>query len=64
MSRDPVRISQGAAWVINRMPNSVYPNFQEELEQAVSKVMHKYGYDSGIAMAFRENGPIIVERTK
>lgn len=59
-----VRLSEGSEWVVNRMPNSLYPSFQKDMEEAISSVLHQYGYNSGIAMAFRENSPVYVERSE
>lgn len=59
-----VRLSEGSEWVVNRMPNVLYPQFQKDLEEAITAIMHQYGYDNGIAMAFRESTPVYVERSK
>lgn len=59
-----VRLSEGSEWVVNRMPNVLYPQFQKDLEEAITAIMCQYGYNSGIAMAFRESTPVYVERSK
>ncbi|QQG33430.1 hypothetical protein [Pectobacterium phage PcCB7V] len=59
-----VRLSEGSEWVVNRMPNVLYPQFKKDLEEAITAIMHQYGYDNGIAMAFRESTPVYVERSK
>ncbi|QPI18194.1 hypothetical protein POP15_146 [Pectobacterium phage POP15] len=59
-----VRLSEGSEWVVNRMPNVLYPQFKKDLEEAITAIMHQYGYDVGIAMAFRESTPVYVERSK
>lgn len=64
MSKPSVRLSQGAEWVVDRMTNDMYPQFQKEMEDAVTLIMFKYGYDNGIAMAFRESTPVYVERSE
>lgn len=62
MAKPAIRLSEGAQWVVNRMPNSLYPQFQRDMEEAIEAVMHQYGYTSGIAMAFRDQSPATVER--
>lgn len=52
-----VRLSEGSEWVVNRMQNVLYPQFKKDLEEAITAIMHQYGYDNGIAMAFRESTP-------
>lgn len=64
MAKATVRLSQGAEWVVDRMQNSLYPQFQKDMEEAIDTVMRQYGYDNGIAMAFRESTPVYVERSK
>ncbi|QYC52625.1 hypothetical protein [Salmonella phage SSBI34] len=64
MGKPTVRLSQGAEWVVERMLNTQYPEFQKEMEDAISRIMFKYGYDNGIAMAFREHTPVYVERSE
>jgi|AGFT01.1.fsa_nt_gi hypothetical protein len=64
MAKATVRLSQGAEWIVDRMPNVLYPQFQKDIEEAISAIMHQYGYNSGIAMAFRENTPVYVERSE
>lgn len=64
MAKSTLRLSQGAEWVVDRMPNSLYPQFKKDMEEAISAIMHRYGYDSGIAMSFRESTPVYVERSK
>lgn len=64
MKNPTVKLSRGAEWAIDRMPNSLYPSFQKDMEEAISSVLHQYGYNSGIAMAFREDSPVYVERSE
>lgn len=64
MTKATVRLSEGAEWVVDRMPNSLYPQFQKDMGEAIAAIMHRYGYDNGIAMAFRESTPVYVERSK
>lgn len=64
MAKATVRLSQGAQYVVNRMLNSQYPQFQEEVEDAITSLLCKYGYNSGIAMAFRESTAVYVERSE
>lgn len=59
-----VRLSEGSEWVVNRMPNVLYPQFQKDIEEAITAIMYQYGYNSGIAMAFREHSPVYVERSE
>lgn len=59
-----VRLSEGAEWVVSRMPNVLYPQFKKDIEEAITAIMYQYGYDNGIAMAFRESTPVYVERSE
>lgn len=43
MSRAVIQASPGALWVVNRIPNKVFPQFQEELEQAMLEVLENMG---------------------
>lgn len=62
MSRAVIQASSGALWVADRIPNKVFPQFQEELEQAMLAVLEKYGYDVEVRTSFREVMPVVVER--
>lgn len=64
MGKATVRLSQGAEWTIDKMPNSLYPQFKKDMEEAITAILSQYGYNNGIAMAFRESTPIYVERSK
>ncbi|AFU64429.1 hypothetical protein [Salmonella phage SKML-39] len=43
MSRVVIQASSGALWVADRIPNKVFPQFQEELEQAMLAVLENTG---------------------
>lgn len=62
MAKPQVRLSEGAQWVVDRMHNSLYPQFQKDIEEAITSIMCQYGYNPGIAMAFKESTPVYVER--
>lgn len=62
MSRAVIQASSGALWVAGRIPNKVFPQFQEELEQAMLTVLEKYGYDAEVRTSFREVMPVVVAR--
>lgn len=62
MSRPIVRASEGALWVIDRIPNKHFEQFQEELEQAALAVLEKYGYDAEVRTSFKEIMPLVVVR--
>ena len=60
MAKATVRLSQGAEWWIDKMPNVLYPQFKKDIEEAITSIMYQYGYDDGIAMAFRESTPVYI----
>lgn len=62
MSQVIIRASVGALWVANRIPNAHFPQFQEELEQAILTVFEKYGYDAEVRDAYHEIMPVVVAR--
>ncbi|EBW9290435.1 hypothetical protein B7N40_24290 [Salmonella enterica subsp. enterica serovar Bovismorbificans] len=62
MSRAVIQASAGALWVTGRIPNKVFPQFQEELEQAMLAVLEKYGYDTEVRTSFNEVMPVVVAR--
>lgn len=62
MSRAVIQASPGALWVANRIPNKVFPQFQEELERTMLAVLEKYGYDAEVRTSFNEVMPVVVAR--
>lgn len=62
MPRTVIQASSGALWVADRIPNKVFPQFQEELEQAMLAVLEKYGYDAEVRTSFNELMPVVVAR--
>jgi hypothetical protein len=62
MSQAIIHPSSGALWVASRIPNKVFPQFQEELEQAMLSVLEKYGYDTEVRASFGEIMPVVVTR--
>ncbi|ANO57891.1 hypothetical protein [Salmonella phage vB-SalM-PM10] len=62
MSRAIIQASPGALWVADRIPNAHFPQFQEELEQAMLKIFEKYGYDTEVRTSFSEIMPVVVSR--
>lgn len=62
MARAVIQASAGALWVVERIPNKVFPQFQEELEQAMLAILEKYGYDTEVCESFREIMPVVVVR--
>lgn len=62
MSRAIIQASPGALWVAARIPEKHFPQFQEELEQAMSAVLEKYGYDEEVRTSFNETMPLVVVR--
>lgn len=62
MPRAVIQASAGALWVADRIPNKVFPQFQEELEQAMLAVLEKYGYDAEVRTSFREVMPVVIAR--
>lgn len=62
MARAVIQASAGALWVVERIPNKVFPQFQEELEQAMLAILEKYGYDTEARESFREIMPVVVVR--
>lgn len=62
MARAVIQASAGALWVVERIPNKVFPQFQEELEQAILAILEKYGYDTEARESFREIMPVVVVR--
>ena len=62
MSQVIIRASTGALWVANRIPSTHFPQFQEELENAMLAVFEKYGYDAEVRDAYKEIMPVVVAR--
>lgn len=62
MSQVIIRASAGALWVADRIPTVHFPQFQEELEQAMLAVLEKYGYDEQVRTSFNEVMPVVVAR--
>lgn len=62
MSRAVVQASLGALWVIDRIPNENFPQFQEEMEMAMLAILEKYGYDTEVRVSFKEIMPVVVAR--
>lgn len=62
MSRAVIQASPGALWVVDRIPNQAFPQFQEELEQAMLAILEKYGYDTEVRTSFSEVMPVVVAR--
>lgn len=62
MARAVIQASAGALWVVERIPNKVFPQFQEELEQAMLAILEKYGYDTEVRESFRKIMPVVVVR--
>ncbi|URX65871.1 hypothetical protein PH4_000084 [Escherichia phage PH4] len=62
MSLAVIQASAGTLWVADRIPNKVFPQFQEELEQVMLAVLEKYGYDAEVRTSFKEVMPVVVAR--
>lgn len=55
-------LSEGASWVVERLPDSVYDKVKKEIEDFIEMKMLQVGYDQGIRIAFREYKPANLER--
>lgn len=55
-------LSEGASWVVERLPDSVYDRVKEEIEYFLELKMFQVGYDQGIRMSFNEEKPARLER--
>ncbi|AUG87843.1 hypothetical protein HOS54_gp106 [Klebsiella phage Menlow] len=53
-----VQLSEGAKWLIKRIPNKNFEAFQAELVA----VFEKYGYDEELRLAYNEDKPLVVRR--
>lgn len=53
-----VQLSEGAKWLIKRIPNKNFESFQAELVA----VFEKYGYDEQLRLAYNEDKPLVVRR--
>lgn len=53
-----VQLSEGAKWLVKRIPNKNFEAFQAELVA----VFEKYGYDEELRLAYNEDKPLIVRR--
>ncbi|EDL7894863.1 hypothetical protein [Salmonella phage SS9] len=62
MGRPIIHASEGAIWVMTRIPNVHFPQFQEEIEQAMLTILEKYGYDTEVRESFNEIMPVVVAR--
>lgn len=55
-------LSQGASWVVERLPDSVYDKVKKEIEDFIEMKMFSVGYDLGIRVGFNEEKPARLER--
>lgn len=58
-----VDLSDGAKWIVDRIPDKDYNYFRSELNNAILRVMEKYGYDREVSNSFGEYVVVRVERT-
>ncbi|EIF8777781.1 hypothetical protein H1Y97_004695 [Escherichia coli] len=56
-------LSEGAKWIVDRIPDKDYNYFRAELNNAILRVMEKYGYDREVSSSFDESVVVRVERT-
>lgn len=62
MKSPVLKLSEGADWVIDRLPNAAYENLKEEMEAQMLALLRKYGYTDEQAEAFNETSPFKLER--
>lgn len=55
MSRAIIQASPGALWVADRIPNAHFPQFQEELEQAMLKIFENMGMIPKLGLPLQRN---------
>lgn len=57
-------LSEGASWVVERLPEAAFQSLKEDLETVIAYEMKLAGYDEEVIKAFQESGPITLERKK
>lgn len=55
-------LSDGAKWVVDRIPNKDYDYFKDEMNNAILRVLEKYGYDREVSASFEESRVVKIER--
>lgn len=55
-------LSQGASWVVERLPDAVYDKLKHDIEFLIEREILRVGYDMGIRQAFNEEKPATLER--
>lgn len=55
-------LSQGASWVVERLPDAVYDKLKHDIESLIEREILRVGYDMGIRQAFNEEKPATLER--
>lgn len=62
MKTPVLKLSEGADWVIDRLPNQQYEELKEEMEAQMLALLQKYGYTEDVEAAFNETGPFSLIR--
>lgn len=55
-------LSEGASWVVERLPDSVYEKLKGNVENFLEMELLRVGYDMGIRVSFNEEKPARLER--
>lgn len=57
-----LKLSDGAAWVIDRLPEEKFLRLKKDLEDIIYSKLNALGYDAEIEDAFRESSPVNFNR--
>ena len=64
MKDSVLKCSEGADWLVDRLPNAEYNAMKSEIELCVHTIFQKYGYGKELQDAFNESIPVKLERRK
>ncbi|WPJ50241.1 hypothetical protein ACQ27_gp369 [Klebsiella phage K64-1] len=64
MKDSVLKCSEGADWLVDRIPNAEYNAMKSEIELCVHAIFQKYGYGKELQDAFNESIPVKLERRK
>ncbi len=64
MKDSVLKCSEGADWLVDRLPNAEYNAMKAEIELCVHTIFQKYGYGKELQDTFNESIPVKLERRK